>query len=229
MCSTSFVITDNAAHDRLTKLTIETPDFPGLIRVISWVLNGLMLRVEKAHITTDDEDFCHHVYWVSSVHGAKLSAAAADNLADRLRDFITSCKPLEQHLNEEVFSSKHTLISNTEHPQYSRVTVKGEPDGNRPGFLLELASVLTGLGFTIHEAIIQGCSDCGVPVGEPAYDPTTGRLFVFWVTDRRGNKLDFSRAQSLVYTMGLVLGSGNGPTTPPNLHLQSTDSQLQAA
>ena len=42
------------------------------------------------------------------------------------------------------------------------------------------------------------------------------RVFKFWVTDRQGSKLDYQRATSLVYTMGLVFGRIEGPLTAPN-------------
>ena len=42
------------------------------------------------------------------------------------------------------------------------------------------------------------------------------RVFKFWVTDRQGKKLDYQRATSLVYTMGLVFGKTEGPLTAPN-------------
>ena len=42
------------------------------------------------------------------------------------------------------------------------------------------------------------------------------REFSFLVTDRSGRKLDFQRATSLLYTMGLVFGKSEGPLIPPN-------------
>ena len=51
----------------------------------------------------------------------------------------------------------------------------------------------------------------------PSQAPDGGeRFFKFWVTDRSGNKLDYQRATSLVYTMGLVFGKSEGPLTAPN-------------
>lgn len=42
------------------------------------------------------------------------------------------------------------------------------------------------------------------------------RVFKFYVTDRSGNKLDYQRATSLMYTMGLVFGKSEGPLVAPN-------------
>ena len=42
------------------------------------------------------------------------------------------------------------------------------------------------------------------------------REFKFLVTDRSGRKLDFQRATSLMYTIGLVFGKSEGSLHPPN-------------
>ena len=45
---------------------------------------------------------------------------------------------------------------------------------------------------------------------------TGQREFKFLVTDRSGRKLDFQRATSLMYTIGLVFGKSEGSLHPPN-------------
>ncbi len=42
------------------------------------------------------------------------------------------------------------------------------------------------------------------------------REFQFLVTDRSGRKLDYQRATSLMYTLGLVFGKAEGPLSPPS-------------
>ena len=47
-------------------------------------------------------------------------------------------------------------VDNKEHKDFTVVTVSGESGfQRRQGFLLEIASALTGLGVSIHEAVIQ--------------------------------------------------------------------------
>ena len=47
-------------------------------------------------------------------------------------------------------------MDNKEHKDFTVVTVSGESGfQRRQGFLLEIASALTGLGVSIHEAVIQ--------------------------------------------------------------------------
>ena len=47
-CMPGEVILDNESHDQFTILRVEVKDYPGLLRVIAWVLNGLQLTVQNA-------------------------------------------------------------------------------------------------------------------------------------------------------------------------------------
>ena len=42
------VTLDNEAHEQFTLMKVEVKDYPGLLRVIAWVLNGLQLVVQNA-------------------------------------------------------------------------------------------------------------------------------------------------------------------------------------
>jgi hypothetical protein len=109
------------------------------------------------------------------------------------------------------------------------------------GHLLEIASVITGLGIIIHEAVIKSCGACTDATGEaplpampsepqaggqqpssaaPAdaqHDFSQGRLFRLWVSDSKGGKLDLQRISALLYTLELVMGRGHQPTVAPNI------------
>ena len=39
---------DNEEHEQFTIMKVEVKDYPGLLRVIAWVLNGLQLVVQNA-------------------------------------------------------------------------------------------------------------------------------------------------------------------------------------
>ena len=68
--------------------------------------------------------------------------------------------------------------------------------------------------------LLQGCTECGGPEADNTFNHGTGsRLFKFWVTDRRGDKLDYPRCTALIYTMGLLLGRSNAPLRPPGSSL----------
>lgn len=63
------------------------------------------------------------------------------------------CTPNQHAVEAQDFKEGPISLTNREHEEYSVVSVVSEP--NKKGFLLELASAMTGLGVTIHEAIIQ--------------------------------------------------------------------------
>lgn len=68
-----------------------------------------------------------------------------------------------------------------------------------------------------HSCIVQGCTQCGAPEVDPNFDHgARNRLFKFWVSDRHGDKLDYARATTLVYTLGLAFGGNlHGPINAP--------------
>ena len=47
-CMPGEVLLDNESHEQFTILRVEVKDYPGLLRVIAWVLNGLQLTVQNA-------------------------------------------------------------------------------------------------------------------------------------------------------------------------------------
>lgn len=229
-CYAAMIYADNNDNETATLLSLEAKEYPGLLRVISWVLNGLDCKVQNARLKTDAEGYASHRYWLTDRRGRKLKDSAAEMLVERLRDFVQVCKPPGDLVNCQDFKKDNITISNTTDNQYTVVSIDGEPDGNRPGFLLELASVVTGVGLTIHEAVIENSP--GASKGGPAaqreidYPSTKGRQFTFWVTDQDSRKLDVSRALALIYTLGLVFGNNNGPLVAPNLELAQAECEV---
>jgi hypothetical protein len=56
--------------------------------VLSWCLNGLDVVAQNAVMRTSDDGNAHNTFWLTSRSGSKLSDAAADLLAERVRDFV---------------------------------------------------------------------------------------------------------------------------------------------
>ena len=50
----ALVSASNDADPKATKVNVSVQDFPGLLRIVAWVLNGLELRVERATLSTTD-------------------------------------------------------------------------------------------------------------------------------------------------------------------------------
>ncbi|KAK9830186.1 hypothetical protein WJX72_010186 [[Myrmecia] bisecta] len=214
-CMPGELTIDNQTNDKFTILELEVKDYPGLLRVVAWVLNGLELIVENATLKTDQDGIARNTFWLTDVGGRKLKNEVAELVAERVGDFVTYCTPDKQALSANQFRNGNILVDNQEDEKYTIVTFNEATE--KGGNLLEVASAMTGVGVTIAEAVIQGCTQCGGPeMGE--FNSAKGRLFKFWVTDRHGNKLDFARATSLLYVLGIVAGEKNGSIQAPNRH-----------
>lgn len=213
-CLPGEVSVDNHSNKDATVLSVEVKDYPGLLRVVAWVLNGLDYVVQSARLTTDDDGFAHNRFWVVYRNGSKLSNNQAELLAERVGDFVVYCTPNRQMMQAETFGDDNVKVINNEHEQYSVIRLGGSYG---PGALLQIASAMTGVGVSIHEAVIQGCTQCGAPEVDPNFDHgARNRLFKFWVSDRHGDKLDYARATTLVYTLGLAFGGNlHGPINAP--------------
>jgi UTP:GlnB (protein PII) uridylyltransferase len=220
-CMPGEISVDNHSNPRFTIIRAQVKDYPGLLRVISWVLNGLELLVENARLTTDGQGMAQNQFWVTDHRGRKLPDHKAELVAERVGDFVVYCTPDNRTVQAQQFCSGPIQISNTEHDKYTVVNVEEtNRDKRGQGFLLEVASVMTGLGVTVEEAIIQGCTNCGGP--ELVQDPNRlqqGRFFKFFVTDLNKHKLDYKQASSLIYTLALILGKSNSPLRPPGSSL----------
>lgn len=152
-CVAPYVAIDNKKNPRFTVLEIEVLDYPGLMRVIAWCLNGLDLVAQNAVLSTSDDGVVHNTFWLSTRKGKKLSDGAMELLVDRVRECLATCSPKPGEEMQTEFSSGPIDISNTQHSEYTTVTIKERQ--RTPGFLLEVASVLSGLNVQIFQGVIQ--------------------------------------------------------------------------
>ena len=88
-CALAFINVDNKKNPNFTVMQIEVQDYPGLLRVISWVLNGLEMVAQNAILSTSADGIANNTFWLSTRSGTKLSNATADLLADRVREFLS--------------------------------------------------------------------------------------------------------------------------------------------
>lgn len=220
----AYVSADNERSKCFTVLDVEVGDYPGLLRVISWTLNGLDVCTQNAVVRTSEDGQAHNTFWLTKRGtGKKLTDAEAELLSDRVRDFVTYCSPDQSHTQASEFCAGPIEVSNSQHEHYTVVSVR-EPRPT-PGFLLEVASALSGMNVQIYQGVVQGAGCEGDPleVGVEAdldagkcLNEGAGRIFKFWVRDSRGSKLDYGAMSSLVYTLSSVLGYRSHPTVPPD-------------
>lgn len=216
-CMPAYVTVDNQKNERFTILDVEVQDYPGLVRVIAWTLNGLDMIAQNAVLRTSAEGTAQNTFWLTTRSGKKLSNESADALAERVRDFVMYCSPSADAAGATEFSAGPISVSNSANEQYTVVTVREESP--TPGFLLEVASVLTGLNVEILQGVIQGCTDCGEEVPKLTTHIPGGRLFQFWVRDKDGQKLEYGDVSTLMYALNIGLGFRAFPLSPPNLIL----------
>jgi UTP:GlnB (protein PII) uridylyltransferase len=202
-------------------MELEVQDYPNLLRVVCWVLNGLELIAQNAILTTSAEGVAYNTFWLSSRSGKKLNDSAAELLAERVRDFLSYCSPRPDEVVQTEFVLGPISVSNTEHSQYTVIKVREQE--RTPGFLLEIASVLSGLNVQVLQGVIQGCVDCGddVPTQLTAQmnnKKDGARFFEFWVRNQDGQKLQVGHVRALLYALGIGLGIAGQrfPLTPPN-------------
>ncbi|CAL8470964.1 g10506 [Coccomyxa elongata] len=208
-CMPGEIEIDNDSSPEYTKLTIEVKDYPGLLRVITWVINGLDLLVETAKLTTEDDGMAKNVFWITDRRGNKLSNFHARMLQERVGDFVVYCTPDNKTLSAHKFESGAITVDNEEDEKFTVVTIAEGKE--RVTALLDVASAMTGIGVIIHEAIIQGDKEqADQLLGDTKRGrATSGVRFKFWVSDRQKHKLDYARATALLFTLNLVFGNNS--------------------
>ncbi|CAL5228765.1 g11954 [Coccomyxa viridis] len=207
-CMPGEINIDNEASKTSTKLTVEVKDYPGLLRVLAWVIKGVDLTVENAKLSTDDEGMAVNTLWVTDCRGRKLSNQQAELLAERVGDFVVYCTPDSKTLSAKRFESGRIVVDNEAEPDLTVVTINERKESSAA--LLDVASAMTGIGVLIHEAIIQGEKDnsrSDLEAANVSARDLDGPKFKFWVSDRHKQKLDYARATALLFTLNLVFGT----------------------
>lgn len=217
-CATPLVSIDNTSNPDYTILNLEILDYPGLMRVIAWCLNGMDVVAEYATMKTSEENVAIDSYWIRTVSGKKLSSVKAEALVERLTDFLTYCSPTPEDEIQTDFIAEPITVSNSKHPLYTVVSV--EESLRTPGQMLSIASILSGLNARVMEGTIEGNN---VPAGFTTAATAqgykgTGRLFTFSICTAEGKKFDVNSCKSILYALGIGLGltSQRFPISPPN-------------
>lgn len=163
-------------------------------------------------LDTTAEGLAHNRFWVVDLKGRKLTPGKAEQLAERLLDYVRYCTPTTNALNATHFKSESVEVCNSRDPDYTIVTIQyADPD---PSTLLQIASVLTGIGLDIAKATIQASrSSKAAEVGAAA--AANERFYRFSVQDAHGQKLGYSAIHSLLFVMDLLLSKSKVSARPP--------------
>ena len=76
-CDLALASASNDEHSEFTVLKLTVKDYPGLVRVASWALNGMGLLVERAFLSTGFDDdlgvnLAQHEYYLTCSQGSKV-------------------------------------------------------------------------------------------------------------------------------------------------------------
>ena len=166
---------------------------------------GLNIRVQRAKLWTTPDGIALDTFWISDLGGSKLSPAAAAAVASRLCDFLDECSPKAAEQPDVLHCGDVCVDSSDALEECSLVKVAADPADN--GQLLDVASTLSGLGFTIREADLEQDGQSG--------------SWVFRVLSATGSKLNYSEAAALLFLLGGPAtydgrrSSRGGPTSVP--------------
>ena len=147
------------------------------------------LRVQSAMLNVTDDGFAANKFYVTNYNGKKLSDSYAAICAERLSEFAFYCKPSDEAQAVTEFSRGQVTVSNSAHDLYSTLTVVGEP--GRDGFLLEICSVISGLGLSAKSGSIVNCREASGDMDEPVCAPDAGRLFEILLYNKERRPLSY--------------------------------------
>jgi hypothetical protein len=203
-CYPAFVTVKNEANASATKVSISSVDFPGLLRVVAWVLNGLELVVVEAELSTADGMATQELY-VTDLSGNLIEDTRF--LSERISQFVQHCVPDEEALQAKKFVEGKIVIDNEESDEFTVISIDS---GNNDftGLLLSIASTIAALGINVHSAKI--CTECE----QFAHKKGNGRFFRFLVRKIGGEKLDYVDASGTLFTLNLVIQSNSQRSTP---------------
>ena len=178
-----------------TVLHVEAADFPGLLRTLAWVLEGLALRVVGADLTTGPDGIAVDEFRVVTEAGKPV--ADPELLASRVEDWLASCAPAPADRTATALELGGVRIKAADGE--SVVTV---PSSVHKGQLFELASSVTALGISIRSASIVCASGCD---------------WVLHVVGADG-ALNYTQASGLLYLLGVQSGAtASAPLAPPSV------------
>jgi UTP:GlnB (protein PII) uridylyltransferase len=78
-CAPAFVSVDNRKNPHFTVLEVEVQDYPGLMAVVAWVLNGLDTVAQNAVLSTAQDGLAHNTFWLSTRSGEPPAAASGSD------------------------------------------------------------------------------------------------------------------------------------------------------
>ena len=197
-CAIAYATVDNEAHPTSSLLRVTVSAVPGVMRILSWLLNGLDLDLVEAEWEIqdaedeDEVDILEVKMWVTEFH-KKGSGKVKDvaGLEERLTEYLRFCTQAERKYHP-VVEHGGIVIDNLSDPETTVLKVFSTESGGQS--LLSVASTITGLGLRMKRAkLLPTTKGSGKSVWE----------FNITVMDTK-MKLTNAQVQGLLYTLCLV-------------------------
>jgi hypothetical protein len=205
-CALAYASVNNDDHPEWSLLRVDVSAVPGVMRILSWLLNGLDLDLKKAEwdielgSSADEEDgenndVVHINMWVVEGYG-KTARKISDtqSLEDRVTEYLRFCTDAERKAHA-VIEHRGIWIDNVSDAERTLIRVRSHDTGAQS--LLSLASTVTGLGLRMNHAELK--FDKGRTTGDPI------AVWAMELTDfENRQKLSNTQVQGLLYTLALV-------------------------
>ena len=208
-CALAYASVNNEDHPTWSLLQVDVSAVPGVMRILSWLLNGLDLDLKKAQwdievvSSRDEDDFenndaVHIKMWVVEGYGKKARKIVdTKSLEDRVTEYLRFCTDAERKTHT-IIEHRGILIDNVSDPSKTLIRVRSHDTGAQS--LLSLASTVTGLGLRMDHADLE--FDEGRTTGDPI------AVWSMELTDFESRqKLSNTQVQGLLYTLALVFGN----------------------
>jgi len=197
-CAVAYASVDNEAHPTSSLLQVTVSAVPGVMRILSWLLNGLDLKLEEAAWEIEDAadegdvDVMEIKMWVTELRGNSAGKVRdTAGLEERLTEYMRFCTQAERRYHP-VVEHGGVRIDNLVDPDTTVLTVRSQETGGES--LLSVASTITGLGLRMKRAKLMPGKKGGPSVWE----------FRLTVMEASKMKLTNTQVQGLLYTLCLV-------------------------
>jgi len=209
-CAIAFASCDNESHPTATILTVTVSVVPGVMRILSWLLNGLDLDVNEAEWVINEEegstdesppmetvDLTMQVTEGRGKYASKVKDTRG--LEDRLSEYLRFCTQAERKYHP-VIEHGGIKIDNEADPETTLLTVSSSESGARS--MLYVSSTITGLGLKMNRAKLLPASG------------SDGSVWNYNLTVFETNgKLTNAQMQGLLYTLCLVFNTSSKSAT----------------
>ena len=201
-CSLAYASVDNDSHPSWSQLTVDVSAVPGVMRILSWLLNGLDLDLKQAEWEIEDSssqgedvsDVVHIRMWVVEgfgKHAGKIKDG--QGVEERVMEYLRFCTDAEAR-QHGVIQHRGIKIDNQKKPDVTVLRVRTDDSGGQS--LLSLASTITGLGLRMNMAKLDLQNELG--------GATTATWRMHLTDFETKKKLSNNQVQGLIYTLALV-------------------------